>query len=73
MKVRDRNKKNPDKPWLTVLNEFRLEKIQETSKKDGAQEMVLHFMGIYDHFLDEAKSKNKLGMMPAVIGEVSII
>ena len=35
--------------------------------------MVLHFMGIYDHFLDEAKSKNKLGMMPAVIGEVSII
>lgn len=32
--------------------------------------MMLHFMAIYDCFLDEAVKRKELGMMPAVIGEV---
>ena len=71
--LRDRNKENPDKPWITSLNEFRLEKIQEASNKNGAQEMMLHFMGIYDRFFDEVVKRRELGMLPAFIGEVYII
>ena len=72
-KLRDRNKNNPDKPWITSLNEMRLEKIQEMCDKNGAQEMMLHFMELYDRFLEIAESRNEIGMMPAFVGQVPYI